>query len=282
MSRASCPSIRSSRSFSSPAALFVKVMARMDQGTAGSRQHRLSARALPDSSGCCAYRSRNSRSSRVTRVGTSLLSEPRPYFMRFAMRWISTVVFPLPAPASRSSGPSVASTPERCCGFSRENSCAMTALRALQNLSSSSRSNSAALLSFLRSICLILPFSPRPVNDFHQARPPPGSTGGARTGFIPPPRGAEAAGKGNARNPRGATKKRPEASLLSNEFSYSLRPAAPAARAPPPGRLPPRQAPPLLRPGLRPPARRPRPFRRSSPSARQSGRCSPRCSPSRP
>ena len=42
------------------------------------------------------------------------------------MRWISTVVLPLPAPAKRRSGPSVASTPSSCRGFIWENSRAMS------------------------------------------------------------------------------------------------------------------------------------------------------------
>ena len=46
MSRAEGPSIRSSRSLSSPAALLVKVMAMMDQGAAGSRRHSRSCRSF--------------------------------------------------------------------------------------------------------------------------------------------------------------------------------------------------------------------------------------------
>ena len=137
MSLAAGPSIRSSRSFSSPAALLVKVIARMVQGAAGSRRHSASCRALSPAPEA-AYSSRKRRSSSVTRSGTSGLSEPRPYFIRLAMRWMSTVVFPLPAPASSSSGPSVASTALCCSGFRWANSRAMAPRRALANLSSCS------------------------------------------------------------------------------------------------------------------------------------------------
>ena len=54
MSLAAGPSIRSSRSFSSPAALLVKVMAMMDQGTAGSSRHSRSASARLSGSGWAA------------------------------------------------------------------------------------------------------------------------------------------------------------------------------------------------------------------------------------
>ncbi len=36
------------------------------------------------------------------------------------MRWVMTRVFPLPAPARMSTGPSVASTASRCCGLRPE------------------------------------------------------------------------------------------------------------------------------------------------------------------
>ena len=45
-SLAAGPSIRSSRSFSSPAALLVKVMAKMVKGAAGSSRHSRSCRSL--------------------------------------------------------------------------------------------------------------------------------------------------------------------------------------------------------------------------------------------
>ena len=145
ISSAPGPSRAARRSFSSPAALLVKVMAMMDQGTAGSRRHSRSCRSL---SPCpvAAYPSKKVRSSPVTHWGTSGLSEPRPYFIRLAMRWMSTVVLPLPAPASRSSGPSVASTARCCSGFSRANSRAMAARRALQNRSSCSWSSMVSLI----------------------------------------------------------------------------------------------------------------------------------------
>ena len=74
------PNIRVRRSFSSPAALLVKVMARMVQGWAGSRQHSRSrrSRSSGDSSVPWAQPSRKARSSGVTHWGTSGLSEPRP------------------------------------------------------------------------------------------------------------------------------------------------------------------------------------------------------------
>ena len=50
-SSASGPSILARRSFSSPAALLVKVMARMVQGAAGSRRHSRSWRALSSGAG---------------------------------------------------------------------------------------------------------------------------------------------------------------------------------------------------------------------------------------
>ena len=53
-SLAAGPSIRSNRSFNSPAALFVKVMAMMDQGMAGSSLHSLSASDLPSGRGWAA------------------------------------------------------------------------------------------------------------------------------------------------------------------------------------------------------------------------------------
>ena len=54
MSLAAGPSIRSSRSLSSPAALLVKVMAMMDQGEAGSNLHSRSASSRPSGMGWAA------------------------------------------------------------------------------------------------------------------------------------------------------------------------------------------------------------------------------------
>ena len=139
-SLAAGPSIRASRSFSSPAALLVKVMARMVQGAAGSSRHSRSCRSLSSGEGFprpAAYPSRKARSSSVAQSGTSGLSDPRPYFIRLATRLMRTVVLPLPAPASSSRGPSVVSTALRCSGFSRANSRAMAPRRALQKRSSS-------------------------------------------------------------------------------------------------------------------------------------------------
>lgn len=53
----------------------------------------------------------------------------RPYVKRLYTRWISTVVLPLPAPASSKSGPSVVMAAWRCIGLSRRRSQAMTAFR---------------------------------------------------------------------------------------------------------------------------------------------------------
>ena len=135
MSLAAGPNIFSSRSFSSPAALLVKVMARMDQGAAGSTWHRRTWRSRSSwvEAPFWAYRWRKARSSAVTQSGTSGQSEPRPYRIRLATRWISTVVLPLPAPASSSSGPSVASAACCCWGFRRIRSRAMAARRAWTN-----------------------------------------------------------------------------------------------------------------------------------------------------
>ncbi len=54
------------------------------------------------------------------------------------MRLMSTVVLPLPAPASSSSGPCVVMTARRCISFRPEKRRAMTARRAVKNLASSS------------------------------------------------------------------------------------------------------------------------------------------------
>ena len=62
--------------------------------------------------------------------GSSSLSEARPYFMRFAMRFMSTVVLPLPAPARMSSGPSVARTASRWRGLRLGKLWAITCRRA--------------------------------------------------------------------------------------------------------------------------------------------------------
>lgn len=137
-SLASGPRRRSRRSFSSPAALFVKVMARMLQGMAGSRRHSRRARSRSSPSASAGQPSKKARSSGVTQAGTSSLSAPRPYSMRLATRWMSTVVFPLPAPASSSKGPSVARAALRCIGFRLKNCPSINARRALQNRTSSS------------------------------------------------------------------------------------------------------------------------------------------------
>jgi len=39
--------------------------------------------------------------------------------IKYAIRWVMVLVFPLPAPAKMSTGPSVCSTAARCSGFKR-------------------------------------------------------------------------------------------------------------------------------------------------------------------
>ena len=125
-------------------------MAMMDQGTAGSRRHSRSCSCFCSGRGARTYCSRTSRSARCTQAGTSSESDPRPYFIRFAMRWMSTVVLPLPAPASSSSGPSVHSAARRCSGFRFWKSSSMAARRALQKRSSSSLVSMDTLLQAMQ------------------------------------------------------------------------------------------------------------------------------------
>ena len=116
MSSAPVPMRFESLALSSSAALLVKVMAMTRQGSTGSTAHSASASGertplFSDSS--------STRSSLSPYFGsTSAVSEPRPKRMRFATRFISTVVLPLPAPARSSSGPSVASTASLCLSLS--------------------------------------------------------------------------------------------------------------------------------------------------------------------
>ena len=114
---ASGPSILDKRSFSSFAALLVNVMAIILQGSAGSSAHRKSALRRSNSRIGSASCSKNKTSSSVTVSGTRLLSLPDPNRIKFAIRLISTVVLPLPAPASNSNGPSVVKTASRCIVF---------------------------------------------------------------------------------------------------------------------------------------------------------------------
>ena len=113
------PSMRSSRDFISSAALLVKVMAMILHGSTGSK----AARRLASSDGPA---SSTASSASVALSGTSSVSEARPYLSRLAMRFMSTVVFPLPAPARTSRGPSVASTASLCMGLSFANSASTT------------------------------------------------------------------------------------------------------------------------------------------------------------
>ena len=117
MSLAAGPHMCSRRSLSSPAALLVKVMAMTVQGAAGSRAQRRRARIQSSGAGSAGKASRKARSSSPAHSGTSGLSDPRPKVRRLSTRLMSTVVFPLPAPARRSRGPSVASTASCWRGF---------------------------------------------------------------------------------------------------------------------------------------------------------------------
>ena len=123
MSFARSPSMRSRRDFSSSAALFVKVMAMMRQGSTGS----YAARRFASSEGPA---SSTASSASVALSGTSSVSEARPYLSRLAMRFMSTVVLPLPAPARTSRGPSVASTASLCIELSCAKSASIIRLRA--------------------------------------------------------------------------------------------------------------------------------------------------------
>ena len=68
--------------------------------------------ALPTST---AMRSRISRAALLVKVTARICDgQARPVAMMWAMRVVSTRVLPVPAPASTSTGPSVASTARRC------------------------------------------------------------------------------------------------------------------------------------------------------------------------
>ena len=123
MSSAAGPSILARRLLSSSAALFVKVMAMMRHGSTGSYAARRSASGEGPASN-------TAKSASVAFAGTSPQSDARPYLSRLATRLMSTVVFPLPAPARISRGPSVVSTASLCIGFRRSKSCSMTRRRA--------------------------------------------------------------------------------------------------------------------------------------------------------
>ena len=77
-SLASGPSRAASRSFSSPAALLVKVMAMISQGRGTSTAQSFRARRASSSAGRAGKLSRNRRSSSVAQSGTSSESLPRP------------------------------------------------------------------------------------------------------------------------------------------------------------------------------------------------------------
>ena len=77
-SSAAGPSRTDRRSFSSPAALLVKVMAMISQGFGTSTAQRRTARRYCSSSGWSGRVSRKRKSSSVAQPGTSSVSLPRP------------------------------------------------------------------------------------------------------------------------------------------------------------------------------------------------------------
>ena len=77
-SSASSPSIRSKRSFNSPAALLVKVMASTSHGRAGCTAQIYCISGRISSCGFSAYCSRNATSSSEMGMGISSVSLPRP------------------------------------------------------------------------------------------------------------------------------------------------------------------------------------------------------------
>src|SRR5438132_7248277 len=74
---------------------------------------------LIDSPTSASTRARISRAALLVNVTAQISSaRTRRLAITYAMRWVSTRVLPLPAPAKMSSGPSGASTASRCCAFS--------------------------------------------------------------------------------------------------------------------------------------------------------------------
>ena len=74
--------------------------------------------ALGDGPMSAAMRSRISRAALLVKVTARIWDGPAlPVAIRWAMRVVSTRVLPVPAPASTSTGPSVASTAARCSGL---------------------------------------------------------------------------------------------------------------------------------------------------------------------
>ena len=119
-SPSSPPSIRRRRSFSSPAALLVKVMAMTFQLRTAFWRSIPSSHTGASVPVMMAVR-RAFTSSSVTSRGVHFEPWAEPKRMRLAMRLTSTVVLPLPAPARMRSGPSVVNTACRCISFSRPN-----------------------------------------------------------------------------------------------------------------------------------------------------------------
>ena len=75
------------------------------------------------------------------------------------MRLMSTVVFPLPAPASSSSGPSVVNTPSSWRGFIRPNSAAMICRRKAANWVCFSSDSIVVYLRLFRSGSMFCSYS---------------------------------------------------------------------------------------------------------------------------
>ena len=124
MSLAPSPKALSRRLFSSPAALFVKVIAIILQGSTGSRAAAFLLSSLSPAS-------ISAISSSLAQSGTSRESDALPYRIRFTILFIKTVVFPLPAPARSKRGPSVVITALRCSGLSLAKSASISFFLAL-------------------------------------------------------------------------------------------------------------------------------------------------------
>ncbi len=112
----SSPNSVLSRDFISPAALLVNVMARIVHGGQGLSMYSLSrASKLSRSSEDAPSSLAMSLSERP--AGSRSEKYALPYLIMYAIRCTSTVVLPLPAPASTSSGPFTVKTASRCLSF---------------------------------------------------------------------------------------------------------------------------------------------------------------------
>ncbi len=129
------PSMFSSLSFISLAALLVKVMANMDDGWTGLSL--MTVQSLSCSSGVTAAPAAalcmSSISSSVKLAGTLSEWYALPYFIMYAILFTSTEVFPDPAPARTSSGPFIWKTACLCCGLSLPNSFSSSSFLNLMN-----------------------------------------------------------------------------------------------------------------------------------------------------